>query len=184
MENLPVPESTTSERYWVPSGKNTGNPKWDEENIRKLKKYYCEGLSASKIAVKLGFATRNAIISKLHSLGITGRKYTRKPRLPRTEIEPKKFQAPALKHQPLQARKHRYREPLLEVLPLTVLSESDLATPHKQRCSIMGLTADTCRWPIGEPCSPDFFYCGGHALAPLPYCAGHARLAYRRGPVA
>jgi GcrA cell cycle regulator len=41
------------------------------------------------------------------------------------------------------------------------------------------LNEATCHWPVGDPSSPDFFFCGGKALAGLPYCAHHSRVAYQ-----
>ena len=48
-----------------------------------------------------------------------------------------------------------------------------------QRRSLLELTENTCRWPIGDPGNPDFFFCGGQTISSLPYCAFHARLAYQ-----
>lgn len=36
-----------------------------------------------------------------------------------------------------------------------------------------------CRWPLGDPKSPDFRFCGARRLEPLPYCPSHALIAYR-----
>ena len=36
-----------------------------------------------------------------------------------------------------------------------------------------------CRWPIGDPSSESFGFCGSRPIEGLPYCATHARLAYR-----
>jgi GcrA cell cycle regulator len=44
---------------------------------------------------------------------------------------------------------------------------------------LLELTENTCRWPIGDPGNPDFFFCGGQTISSLPYCAFHARLAYQ-----
>lgn len=48
-----------------------------------------------------------------------------------------------------------------------------------QRCTLDRLTNTTCRWPIGDPHSPDFYFCGGPAdlLAKCPYCPLHTKLA-------
>ena len=45
--------------------------------------------------------------------------------------------------------------------------------------TLLELTEDTCHWPIGDPGSPDFFFCGGKSLSSLPYCAHHSRVAYQ-----
>jgi GcrA cell cycle regulator len=48
-----------------------------------------------------------------------------------------------------------------------------------QRCTILQLTEATCHWPVGDPGSPDFFFCGGKSANGLPYCAHHSRIAYQ-----
>jgi GcrA cell cycle regulator len=42
----------------------------------------------------------------------------------------------------------------------------------------MELREGTCRWPLGDPTTPEFRYCGGGAVLGLPYCAHHAQIAY------
>ena len=48
-----------------------------------------------------------------------------------------------------------------------------------QRLSLLELNEATCHWPVGDPSSPEFFFCGGKALTGLPYCAHHSRVAYQ-----
>src|SRR5439155_19625057 len=55
----------------------------------------------------------------------------------------------------------------------------DNVVPMSQRLSLLELSEATCHWPVGDPSSPDFFFCGGKALAGLPYCAHHSRIAYQ-----
>jgi len=46
---------------------------WTEERVELLKKLWADGLSASQIAAELGGITRNAVIGKVHRLGLSGR---------------------------------------------------------------------------------------------------------------
>ena len=46
---------------------------WNDERVELLKKLWSEGLSASQIATELGEVTRNAVIGKVHRLGLSGR---------------------------------------------------------------------------------------------------------------
>ena len=46
---------------------------WTDERVETLKKLWSEGLSASQIAAELGGVTRNAVIGKVHRLGLSGR---------------------------------------------------------------------------------------------------------------
>jgi GcrA cell cycle regulator len=55
----------------------------------------------------------------------------------------------------------------------------DNVIPLTQRRTILELTESTCRWPVGDPGSCDFFFCGGNTVSGLPYCPCHARLAYQ-----
>src|SRR6201996_9429404 len=46
---------------------------WTDERVELLKKLWSDGLSASQIAAELGGITRNAVIGKVHRLGLAGR---------------------------------------------------------------------------------------------------------------
>jgi GcrA cell cycle regulator len=51
--------------------------------------------------------------------------------------------------------------------------------PIGQRCSILELNDAKCHWPIGDPSSAEFFFCGGKTIEGLPYCGYHSRIAYQ-----
>ena len=46
---------------------------WTDERVETLKKMWGEGQSASQIAKELGGVTRNAVIGKVHRLGLSNR---------------------------------------------------------------------------------------------------------------
>ena len=46
---------------------------WTEERVNTLRKMWAEGYSASQIAKELGGVTRNAVIGKVHRLGLNAR---------------------------------------------------------------------------------------------------------------
>ncbi len=52
---------------------------WTEERMTVLKKLWAEGHSASQIAKQLGGVTRNAVIGKVHRLGLSGRSTPSRP---------------------------------------------------------------------------------------------------------
>ena len=56
-------------------GSEAGNKimAWTEERVEMLKQLWTDGLSASQIARKMGGVTRNAVIGKVHRLGLSGR---------------------------------------------------------------------------------------------------------------
>ncbi|WP_304437865.1 GcrA family cell cycle regulator, partial [Gemmobacter sp. LW-1] len=46
---------------------------WTDERVETLKRMWSEGQSASQIAKELGGVTRNAVIGKVHRLGLSNR---------------------------------------------------------------------------------------------------------------
>ena len=56
---------------------------WTEERVELLKKLWADGLSASQIAAQLGGVTRNAVIGKVHRLGLSGRAKSPSSMVPR-----------------------------------------------------------------------------------------------------
>ena len=73
---------------------------WNDERVELLKKLWSEGLSASQIAGRLGSVTRNAVIGKVHRLGLSGRATTSrmKSHRPRARVaqqqQPKRLAKP------------------------------------------------------------------------------------------
>jgi GcrA cell cycle regulator len=63
--------------------------------------------------------------------------------------------------------------------PGAVAASSPALVESTQRCSLLELTHDQCRWPISDPGAVDFAFCGNRTTAGFSYCAGHAHLAYR-----
>jgi len=149
---------------------------WTDERVELLKKLWSDGLSASQIAAELGGITRNAVIGKVHRLGLSGRAKSASSAAPR----PRKARSPT--HMLRIARSsirgntalaHAYE--IEEAEPELI----DNIIPIGQRRNLLELTEQTCRWPVGDPGSGDFFFCGGNAVVGLPYCAYHARVAYQ-----
>src|SRR6266498_436657 len=56
---------------------------WTDERVELLKKLWADGLSASRVAVELGGITRNAVIGKVHRLGLSGRAKAPSSSMPR-----------------------------------------------------------------------------------------------------
>jgi GcrA cell cycle regulator len=155
---------------------------WTEARVEELKKLWTEGMSASQIARHLGAgATRNAVIGKLHRLGLSGRTpparaASARPRRPREPSRPGLMPtagATALKP-------HFDAKPLLRPAPEPEPEPIRLVDiPKGERVSILMLSDKTCRWPIGDPGSEDFCFCGAAPKTGSPYCAHHARIAYQ-----
>ena len=69
---------------------------------------------------------------------------------------------------------------LIAACPNRVLIELiENIIPLGQRCSILELSEEKCHWPIGDPGTPEFFFCGGRSIDGLPYCGYHSRIAYQ-----
>ena len=56
----------------------------------------------------------------------------------------------------------------------------ELYIPEDQRLSLLQLNEHTCKWPIGDPLTPDFYFCGQHSEEGKPYCEFHSRRAYHQ----
>jgi GcrA cell cycle regulator len=136
---------------------------WTSERVERLKGCIGAGLSCSQIAAEIG-VSRNAVIGKLNRLGLS------KPRV-------------ALGREP-EPRRDAWRPRLLT--QHRILMELP-AEPHPGEtfvqsgpgCSLLELSPGNCRWPLSEPGTEDFRFCGNSQVEGLPYCVGHARLAYK-----
>ncbi|MEN3929882.1 GcrA family cell cycle regulator [Microvirga sp. W0021] len=155
---------------------------WTDERVELLKKLWASGKSASQIAAQIGGVTRNAVIGKVHRLGLSGRgkvksASTSRPRRAKTEAAPAQPRAQRpIKVAPISMVADA--EPTDVVLP----SINEVAIPPSERVALVDLRESMCRWPIGDPMTSDFGFCGGGAVAGLPYCAHHCQIAYQ--PVA
>ena len=181
-------------------GSNKRNNTWTEERVELLRKLWAEGLSASEIARELGEGiSRNAVIGKVHRLGLPGRAPSRSGnsrRAPQqgTTVAPQRRQTSARSQTAAPAGSGagggagaganvataRKLEEAPAPTPATRSAE-DVVTPFERGRirDIMELTRTSCRWPIGDPGDEDFAYCGARAMDGLPYCEHHARIAYQ-----
>jgi GcrA cell cycle regulator len=154
---------------------------WTDERVEQLKKMWLDGLSASQIAGELANGiTRNAVIGKVHRLGLSGRVKSPAPvsTRPRAKTPEEEERAPILpvSHGNLALAAEVRPSPA----PAPRASGDDVVIPICERVSIMELRESMCRWPLGDPTSSDFRYCGAKMQIGLgPYCAHHARIAYQ-----
>src|SRR6202012_2812815 len=150
---------------------------WSDERVEQLKKLWESGLSASQIAAELGNVTRNAVIGKVHRLGLSGRAK------PPASAAPRQRKARPAQHMVRMSRPmSRGNTALAQAFEVELEPDPiafDNVVPMSQRLSLLELNEGTCHWPGGDPASPDFFFCGGKSLSGLPYCAHHSRVAYQ-----
>jgi GcrA cell cycle regulator len=153
--------------------------RWTAEAIEDLIKLALEGRSASFIAAALGAASRNAVIGKANRIGVKlngdGRAST--PGGPSVRA----YRAPL-------AALLRSRDP--RVNPGSQPGDRDgrkaawtfaeAEVGEMRRVRFEEIRGFACRWPLGDPRSADFAYCGLKPAEGRSYCAGHCRMAYRR----
>lgn len=142
---------------------------WDDATTEQAVKLWGEGKTASQIAAEIGAASRNAVIGKLHRLGLTGdRQPNREPRNrpPRSFKSADKSQAP---------RRRRASSVInLTSEPLPPPAVTDIA-----RVSMHDRTDKQCGWPCAEfTAMKTPMYCGCSVVEGLPYCEDHARRAF------
>ena len=141
---------------------------WTEERVGLLKRLWLEGLSASQIAKQLGGVTRNAVIGKVHRLGLSGRATPSSPPRPT-------FKAPRAPR-PVSNTALAPRRPMAH--PPTVQPQQTYYVEEPGSATVLTLGAHMCKWPIGDPSSDNFTFCG-RRIGEGSYCTEHARLAYQ-----
>ena len=206
---------------------------WTDERVELLKKMWSEGQSASQIAKELGGVTRNAVIGKVHRLGLSNRvggkdeeeavvapAAAAPPPRAATPAEPvaaPRAEAPAAAPQAASPRaaeparpapaapapQAAPQAPLSNVTTLPIrkaivpagqplppqpslneISPEALASVREvekraRKLTLMELTERTCKWPIGDPASDDFWFCGLPSLSGKPYCEAHVGVAFQ-----
>lgn len=150
---------------------------WTDDRVELLKKLWSEGLSASQIAGRLGGVTRNAVIGKVHRLGLSGRATTTRMKPTRARRAPAvaKRQRPAFKQQGNPAFRSLYQGEVEAYQP----PAEEFEIPVDERKGLQDLTENDCRWPIGDPQMSDFHFCNRSKVPGLPYCEHHARRAFQ-----
>ena len=144
---------------------------WTDERVELLRKLWLDGHSASQIAKQLGEVTRNAVIGKVHRLGLSGRATPSQPTRP--AFKAPRPPRPAVAAAPDQRRPDEVRPaPVPPTPPVVYVEERGTAT-------VLTLGAHMCKWPIGDPASDEFTFCGRRAGSEGPYCVEHARVAYQ-----
>ncbi|MEZ5855728.1 MAG: GcrA family cell cycle regulator [Hyphomicrobiaceae bacterium] len=152
---------------------------WNDERVELLKKLWAEGLSASQIAGRLGSVTRNAVIGKVHRLGLSGRATTTRMKSHRPRVRVGAAKRPPAKPRFAQTGNTALRALYQADVEPYVPPVEEIEIPLHQRKSIQTLEECHCRWPIGDPQEADFHFCGKNKVAGLPYCEFHARRAFQ-----
>lgn len=163
---------------------------WTEERIDLLKQMWADGYSGNIIASRLGGVTRNAVIGKVHRLGLSGRAATS-----RKSIHFQSNKRPMRKLRQLHApsttaayNRAAIDRAIIEREAFRALPDLEIPIAERRTllvkddkgrlCANDAMDASACRWPFGDPQSPDFHFCNGKATLGLPYCDFHAKRAY------
>ena len=194
---------------------------WTDERVETLKRMWAEGQSASQIAKELGGVTRNAVIGKVHRLGLSNRAGegaaasddTDQPSPARSESKPSAppmqkpaaAAKPAARPVPPPAEEPEASEPAEErpvpissarraIIPAgqplppqpstneispEALAKVNEVEKHAKKITLMELTERTCKWPVGDPATPDFWFCGLPSQPGKPYCEAHVGVAFQ-----
>jgi len=155
---------------------------WTDERVELLMKLWNEGMSASQIAAEIGGSvSRNAVIGKVHRLGLSGRAKAQIPATPRSR-KPVRPADPAIADETPMQDNAPFLVAGTEPQPDVKSEETslqDVVVPVSERVTIMELRESMCRWPLGDPTTAEFRFCGARAVTGLPYCTYHAQVAYQ-----
>ena len=180
---------------------------WTDDRVEILKKLWVEGQSASQIAKELGGVTRNAVIGKVHRLGLSNRatsssssksdtkSKTSVKSMPDTKrgsnktstskvtsanspSEPRS-NVTSLRRQIIPAGQPLPPQPSAnEISPEALARVSEIEKKAK-KISLLELTERTCKWPVGDPATEEFWFCGLPSQAGKPYCEAHVGVAFQ-----
>ncbi len=145
---------------------------WTDERVELLKKLWQDGLSASQIAKQLGGVTRNAVIGKVHRLGLSGRATPSKPA--RTTFKAPRPARPVA----APSAPRRIAEPLSALSPQQPPTPVRYVDEAPGTATVLTLGAHMCKWPIGDPSLDTFTFCGRRS-GEGPYCHEHSQVAYQ-----
>lgn len=180
---------------------------WTDDRVEILKKLWGEGQSASQIAKELGGVTRNAVIGKVHRLGLSNRatsssssksdtksktsvksvSNTKKvlnktsaskvtsansPAEPRSNVT-------SLRRQIIPAGQPLPPQPSANEISPEALARVNEIEKKAKKISLLELTERTCKWPVGDPATEEFWFCGLPSQAGKPYCEAHVGVAFQ-----
>jgi GcrA cell cycle regulator len=182
---------------------------WTDERVELLKKMWGEGQSASQLAKELGGVTRNAVIGKVHRLGLSNRATTStksdssakaeaKPKAapkPKAAAKAKADPMPEMKTEPavpqrpaatpanrkaiIPAGQPLPPQPSANEISPEALAKVNEVEKKAKKLTLMELTERTCKWPVGDPATDHFWFCGLPVQPGKPYCEAHVGVAFQ-----
>lgn len=139
---------------------------WSEDRVEQLKSLWQAGLSASQTARALGNVSRNAVIGKVHRLGLAGR------------VSPRNVS---------RARSPRGARSSAQSPIVAAVEEEPFKFEDGSFVTMHTIKNSMCRWPVGDPATSTFHFCGRSPKPGSPYCETHSQRAHQphgklRGP--
>lgn len=140
------------------------NFKWSSEKTAKATDLWSRGFSATEIAKLIGCPSRNAVIGKIHRLGLrrTDAQRPKKPKAIRAKPDRKAKLLPTQVHPNHKPDNRPVRSASIAPLNLTLL-----------------MRGDGCKWPSALALGEHLF-CGQSRAEHSPYCVAHHKLAFAR----
>lgn len=180
---------------------------WDNATLKKLKALTGKGLSTSEIGKRLGMS-KNAVVGKLNRMGwnskaggvvTTDTKKSSKAseekkglvkkvaeKLQKKTVASKKETKKTLAGKKAETKKtvakaENKKSPAKDTKTLNKsLAMHQRIIQHS--LEMANLKPNQCRWPIGDPDSENFHFCGEQVFVGKPYCYEHCKQAYQFTP--
>jgi GcrA cell cycle regulator len=147
---------------------------WTEDEQLRLEELHKSGMTHSQIAAVLG-RSRNSVIGRVMRTGLRDKGYREGYRGKPTYAQ----RSQAQKEYVPRRRIRREKTPLAAALETDEYMEPSHPTGMRLIDNILDLKKNSCRFPLGDPGTDGFRYCGNDAVQLLPYCPHHARIAYQ-----
>jgi len=161
-----------------------GPSPWTDERIEYVKARWSRGVTARQIARELGGGvTKSAVLGKIHRLGIAELSPNAWPGRWRRGAKNGRH----IFHRTVERPFSWIRQGQQSLRPVWVIEAKpyvddpgkDADISLAQRRSLLELASHDCRWPVGDPSTADFFFCGAEVLRGKPYCRAHGERARR-----
>lgn len=182
-------------------------PTWTDEAVARLSALNAKGITtreiANAISAEFGMTfTRNAVIGKIHRLGIANERASAREDDPRVQMI-RELDAQGVSRREIIAtvrcrfelvtavlgrlpkkeaiaRRNSGRRTAQSWSAPAIRAETGF-TDASLRLRFEDLKATSCRWPVGHP-GKDLLFCGAEKIEGKPYCACHCKTAYRIEP--
>ena len=136
---------------------------WTPKKVSKLKELWGKGNTAAQIASIIGEVTRNAVIGKAYRLNLTAKSISKNNVFKQVSQHQENTAQSERK-----TRKSKFKSLLLD-------KNFEAENPK----SLEELNDEICRWPIGHPDEPNFYFCGRKSMKDFSYCKLHVLYAFQ-----